>query len=696
MSASTSQLPESNGLAETQDRLRTLIEELVRLALRDVPEPDFVRQLLRKLVEAVAVPFAFFWRRDAQGKFTVEARLPEGGAPELDAAENQRRLEALEQAGARLHPQLCRGSRKGSDESGNGAIGWRYLFVPVVVEGQAAAALEVWLAPDRGAHAEAGLTHFLMRLADLASVYFTRRASSPRESSASNESELWSRLDAFTRRIHSSLDLTDVALRVVNEGQLLLGCDRVSLAVRRGAKAVVEAVSGADTVERRTTLVRRMTALCQAVMAWGDKLIYTGRRDASLPGDVAKRLEEYLEVSLCKLLIVFPMEDEREREPKRPSRSLLIVENFTTTQSAELLEARLETLSRHMAPAAYNASSFRQLPFGFIWKPLAAVKEGLSGRTKVITGLIVGILAALVLSMIFVPYPLRLDAKGQLLPLERRWIYAPVEGQVLRFAQGIVPGSVVVQDQSLVLMHDLQLEARILQLDAEIQAAQNDMDAIAKMFNAAVNETDRLRLSGDRQQKEALRDRYFLELRTLRERTNSERGKPGSFWLKSPIQGSVLSWDFRETLTNRQVKPSEPLLRIGDKKKPWEVECRIPQKHMGQITQAFQRVGEQKELDVDLLLVSAPTQTFRGKLALDKLGGEAAPVKDHPNDLEPVVLASVRLDSPEIPSDKRVPPDLLVPGADVNVRINCGPHALGYSLFYGVWEFFYEKVVFPF
>jgi hypothetical protein len=32
----------------------------------------------------------------------------------------------------------------------------------------------------------------------------------------------------------------------------------------------------------------------------------------------------------------------------------------------------------------------------------------------------------------------------------------------------------------------------------------------------------------------------------------------------------------------------------------------------------------------------------------------------------------------------------------VVAKVRCGDHAMGYSLFYGVWEFIYEKVVFFF
>jgi len=41
-------------------------------------------------------------------------------------------------------------------------------------------------------------------------------------------------------------------------------------------------------------------------------------------------------------------------------------------------------------------------------------------------------------------------------------------------------------------------------------------------------------------------------------------------------------------------------------------------------------------------------------------------------------------------------PELLLSGGEVHTRIRCGNRPMGYSLFYGVWEFVYEKVVFPF
>ena len=62
--------------------------------------------------------------------------------------------------------------------------------------------------------------------------------------------------------------------------------------------------------------------------------------------------------------------------------------------------------------------------------------------------------------------------------------------------------------------------------------------------------------------------------------------------------------------------------------------------------------------------------------------------------------AVVRIDGPGIAERDQVPNDpetmLRLTNTEVHAKVRCGKHKMGYSLFYGVWEFFYEKVVFFF
>src|SRR5205807_3906401 len=195
------------------------------------------------------------------------------------------------------------------------------------------------------------------------------------------------------------------------------------------------------------------------------------------------------------------------------------------------------------------------------------------------------------------------------------------------------------------------------------------------------------------------------ELQLLTQRTNLQENTQGHFVVKSPRfptnlpppkatpHWTVLNSDFREHLFNRKVSPSDPLLRLGYKEGPWEIELKIPQKHIGQVLAAYQHESTEV-LDVDLLVRSDPTHIYKGKLHRNKIGGEAKANQSDNNESDPIVLAYVRIEGDDIAKDDRLPLKLLVADTDVHAKVRCGNRKMGYSLFYGVWEFLYEKVVF--
>jgi multidrug efflux pump subunit AcrA (membrane-fusion protein) len=437
-----------------------------------------------------------------------------------------------------------------------------------------------------------------------------------------------------------------------------------------------------------------MTRLFDAVLTWGEKLVYQGTKDDSLPPAVIRSLDEYLAESNSKLLVVLPLKDERETEGKKPPRSGLMMECFDPAVAPDQLVARLEVVGRHATSALYNAAEHRRIPGRLIWMPIAKVQEGLGGKTRAI---MLGVAAGLLLLigiMVLVPYPLKMEAKGQLLPRERRYIFTPVDAKVDGFV--VDPGQQVSEGQPLVRMYDQELDYKMLKLQGEIDGADQKARALTLQLQQA-KEEERLRLSAELESEKITFRHKKAELDAIRERTNAVPGTFGLFELKSPIAGTVLNGSFREELTHRAVKPNEPILRIGDKASGWQVKLDIPQKHIGQVLNGFSYL-KRDEIDVDLVLRSAPTRTFKAKLARRDIGGEATPNRDENNETEPVVVAWVRIDGDDISPEDRVTlkENLLVTGTEVLGKVRCGPHAMGYSLFYGVWEFFYEKIVFFF
>jgi hypothetical protein len=256
-------------------------------------------------------------------------------------------------------------------------------------------------------------------------------------------------------------------------------------------------------------------------------------------------------------------------------------------------------------------------------------------------------------------------------------------------------------------MEDQELGAKIKTLDSEInQNAHLRLQSINQL-NSAKDDAERQRYMGDFAKYTGLRDAKQREKDDLIRINNADDKEPQLFYLRAPdfrtqrvVKGqrywTVFDPDFREKLTNQAVRPSDPILHLGDKDGPWEIELKIPQKHIGQVLRAFQKSDTPDRLDVDFLLTSRSTHTYRGILYRNKISGEATPNRDDHNESAPVVIAYVSLNDPSIPEDMRVPREDFINGVDVHTKVRCGNRAMGYSLFYGLWEFFYEKVVFFF
>ena len=362
-------------------------------------------------------------------------------------------------------------------------------------------------------------------------------------------------------------------------------------------------------------------------------------------------------------------------------------------------------VARHATSALYNAVEHRRIPMRFVWLPLAALQEGVGGKAKAIALAVVVGLSALAGAMYVVPYPLKMESKGLLLPQVRKVIYSPVPGKVDHF--DTFPGEVIEGQRKLATMFDRELEDRIRALITERENALHEASAADQAAKEALNPNDKTSLRAKAQQQAFLAAEKDKLIHRLNATANADPQNPGTFFLKAPAitpeegalltrrEWTVLSGDFKNELTGKAVKPSDPILKLGAKDGPWEIELKIPQKHIGQVLYAYERL-KTDVLDVDFLLLSDATQKYRGKLYRDKIAGEANPSRDDNNESEPVVLAYVRIDDENIDPDYRLPHELLLSGTEVHAKVRCGNHRMGYSLFYGVWEFLYEKVVFFF
>src|SRR5262249_25981588 len=150
----------------------------------------------------------------------------------------------------------------------------------------------------------------------------------------------------------------------------------------------------------------------------------------------ASALDAYLHESQPKLLIVQPSRDERETDKTRPARTVLVMECFNPPEQIEPLVSRLEVVTKHASPALYNAAELQRVPLKFLWWPIAKVQGGVGGKRRFIA-ISVAVLLALISGVMAAPASvppygaqLRMDAKGQVQPVEIVKVFPPREIQV--------------------------------------------------------------------------------------------------------------------------------------------------------------------------------------------------------------------------------------------------------------------------
>ncbi|HEX4613825.1 MAG TPA: hypothetical protein VH092_36930 [Urbifossiella sp.] len=722
----------AGGSNDPKNRYGRQIEEAFeaasKLAGSALAPSDFYQQFLNRTLAAIDAPAGAVWLRTPQGflQIACQVNLEKVGL-ENRRGGRQCHNEVLRQVfqvapprpvmlapNDRLAPNQGPPAAAPGGDPGVPAANltdFFALFAPIVTpDKQGLGVLEVFQDPALDPKLYPTFLNYTFQMAGYASQY--HQFSNARNSTGIERT--FTQVEGFARLVHGTLNPTEVAYHVANEGRKLIECDRLCVGVRHARRRVtVEAVSGADVVEKASTHVRRLRRLMEAVLQWGETLTFKGVKDAGLPEDVSHSLDEYLNESQPKLLVVQPIRDEREKDQAKPARSVLVLESFNPPEQSEPMIQRLELVSKHAAPALYNAAELKRVPLKFLWWPIAKVQEGLGGKARFYAAGGAVALAVLLGAMITVPYQLRMDAKGQMQPVEIAKVYAPKEGQIARML--VRPGDKLLPGDAVAELHDATLENDYRTLLSKINEAQaKQHSAVGMLGNERLPITDKLRLKSEEKQAQLAIDSARRNMESLDIAFNATQTRPGWFYAKTgefdrrlkrqvgASKWTVLNDDRRENLVGRTIRPSEEILRVGNLEGAWQVELKVPQRNVGQIMRAFTDPAMHKldngrpYLDVDVLLRSMPDSRFLGRLYKDDVAAEAVPVKDEHDENEPVVTAYVKLNLEDMPADVRIDEAQFVTGLEVSTRVRCGNHALGYSLFHGVWEWFYEKVVFFF
>ena len=662
--------PPSAPVAATslQQRVQDLAREIEKLASGGMPPELFFWQFLEKLVSAVSAQAGAVWLLD-QGRFQLCCDVGLKATGIQESVETQRFQQRV------LNEVASNGQARTAhtDDESQIVFPKRQLLVlaPLRANGVCRGVVEVFQRPDVSPAARAGYLQFVEQMAGYASM-FLEREGAPTASADKPTNE--SKLVRFGLQLQRSLFVQDVASVAANDGRLLVGCDRVSVVLQRGQKIQVQAVSGQDSVNRRANLVKSMVCLSREVIRSGVAVKYTGTTD-SFPPQVKVRLADFVQESNARMVFVTPLRaptpllapDSENHCSHQSGRvfGCLMLEQFNHSDPSQDLIERLELLSACAAAALYNARTYQSVFLLPLWSALGRAADWLCGRKllKTLAAFVTVVFISCLLA--FVKIDFRIEGDGRLMPVLRREIFAPFDGDVI---------DVLVSSGSRVEAGQLLVKLRNNGLRSELIATENQREEKRKLMSALQAERDEATSSptGERGNRvEGELAKTMAEIRGLERQLQVLQDRERLLNVTSPIAGVVSTFEVDRLLRNRPVRRGEILLEVMDDAGSWQLELNVAEHRMGHLFRAQTSVTE--PLPIEFLLVTAPEQTHQA--SLKEVGTRVVISEDNRSVVE--VLASLENDQS---LTRRI-------GAEVRAKLHCGRSSVGYVLFGDVIEF---------
>ena len=672
-------------LEQTKTQIRKLVAEIAELAESDIQPNEFYVEFLNRVVAAVAASGGALWLLDGRGGIKMQHQLEFSLTGLMDGRVKTPPHDALlgcmiQASQATIIPPGA--AIEGVPNAGN-PTGFSLILAPLSVDKQVVGLIEILMDPTRKAAQQKSTLRFVGDLCDLAGQYLKNRQMRQMMS----QQRLWNQLETFTHAIHGSLDMKEACFAVANDGKRLVGCDRLSVALKVGGRTMIEAVSGQEVVEQRANLIRELTKLSKAVIRSGEDLVYTGNTEGFAP-DLRDALEAYVDESGSKAVIVTLLhKPELDATKEKVPFGAIIAEQIGDEMAPTDAHARCEVVSRHSSTALWNASEYDRalLP---VLKLIGTPWRFFRGRTL---AKILGVLAAistLILILIFVPWQLTIEGRGSLLPEERRNLYAPVAGIVV--VVPVVHGQLVNQGDVVCELESKELEKEWKKLVAEKQIAESQQLFLNRQANSSnqMPEADKAQVKGQAQEAKIKAESAEKQIRIIQEQLDSMK-------IRSPQDGIITTWEPQKTLKGRPVEIGTELLQVAAVVGEWEMEVDVPDDDMGPVLEAQARLQKEiaagkkppgSALEAYFVNATDPGQRYNGFVRRIAAKAETVEAKH-------VVKVTVGFNE-KVRNEFLARKQTLRPGSEVRARIKCGDARLAYVLFRDVVHVFYETILF--
>ncbi|MCE9548324.1 MAG: HlyD family efflux transporter periplasmic adaptor subunit [Planctomycetia bacterium] len=690
---------DSETTEQSSQQIHSAAVEIAELARLDVAPQQFFDHFLARVVAAMAAQGGAVWLGEDQRPLEITSQLNLANVALADRLDDQ-------QAHGRLISRVFHSGEgilappytKFGEEGGANPTPYLLVLCPIRTDHRTHGVVEIFQRTQSELVVQRGYLRFVSQMCELAGEYFKARDLKRLR----DREAVWGQLERFTRAAHQNLDVQDTAYAVANESCRLIGCDRVSVVVRRGRRAVLLAVSGQDMIEKRSNVAILLQQLAEQVMAAGEPLWYVGET-ADLPPQIESVLSAYVDESHTRMLGVVPLvrqppvdpDPERAAEESPEVLGALIIERIDQGRLTDSLRERTDLVCEHATIALANALTYEHVFLMPFWRTIAKSKWLVQARRLPIS-ISVGVALLLgLLSLFVIPAELRITAHGTLQPAERRDVFVQEAGVVDSLL--VQHGQQVKKDQELARLRSRELDVSITEIRGRKAATFKQIGSTQQARgDSKISYDERRRLSGQLEQLQETYDSLSEQLTLLLARKEM-------LTLHSPIDGQVVSWDLQHRLQDRPVEKGALLMSVSDPSQKWELELLVPEDQMGYIARSHDESGlvDRRQSiaaaagaavggsgtnpppeDVSYIIATDPTSSHRGTVVEIQSSAEVRGEEGN------TVLVRVAIDRGRLnPADLR-------PGAAVTGRIDCGRRSLGFVWFHDLFAFIRSKILF--
>lgn len=664
----------NSSVQEVRDRIIQLAREIEEFSKTNSPPATFFQEFLKRVVGAVGARGGAVWLRNGANRLELisEVGLAATGFNENPnaLAVNQKLLNEVLSNG-----QAC--THHPSDTNFELPTEDMLVLAALQQNKEVVGVVEVFQRNDTPAQARPGFLQFVEQMTGYACRYLDLQGHSETETASTGTvGQVAEEFEQFVLQLYKSLDPRDVAYTAANDGRLLIGCDRLSIVVLDGKKAVVRGVSGQEKVNQRANLIRRMTKLSQRVIRSKETLLYTGKVDHLAP-KVEKALADFVQESGSRMVAVIPVyepeplvekEDDRARPKEKVRKPVggLIVEQVAESQPKTGTIEKAELIADHVGSAISNAKRYNRIFLMPVWRGLGKVYSFLEGKNRLKAALCLVLIAAVITAMVYIPWEYRVEGQGRLVPVTQADVFAPWDGEVAAIL--VESGDPVEEGDELLIIENKDLDQQWQAAIGEFDTKEQLRDNLAIMHGRLTGPEDkkqRLEIQGQWMETGKQLEHLEKQIAILKERREK-------LVVKAPISGVVATFQLDQLLKNRPVRRGELLVEIKDDTGDWQLELEVEEHRIGHILDA-QRELKRKKLDVEFVLATDSESPVKGKLAkIDTRTNSSS-------ELGGIIIATATIEE-ELPRTPRI-------GAEVRAKISCGEKSLGYVLFGDVVEF---------